>query len=126
MTEVLINLMTYCAVPVTAWCLYMRLYRRMEAKAVIEPPDIQFFLIFTVYGGWLMVFFILLARAWSDIMFLVLVYLIFVAPILMLCVAISLMQRFRLSLYHVGAFTASGIYVCMCAFIVFMGIVAAL
>jgi hypothetical protein len=120
MNEVLINLMTYGAVPVTAWCLYMRLYRQMEAKAVMEPPDIQFFLIFTVYAGWLMVFFILLTRAWSDIMYLVLVYLIVVAPVLMLCAAISLIQRFRLSMYHAAAFLASGIYVCMCAFVVFM------
>lgn len=117
-------LMTYCAVPLTAWCLYMRLYRSMEARGIFEPPDVQFFLIFTVYAGWAMVFFILLAGAWTDLMYLVLVYLLMVAPLLMLFVAVSVLPSYRNSLYHTWALVASGVYVSFYALIIFMGVVA--
>jgi hypothetical protein len=126
MNELLINLMTYSAIPVTAWWFYIRLYDRMEAKGVVEPPEVQFFFIFTVYAGWLMVFFILLSGAWSDLMYLVLVYLIFASPILMLGVTISLVPLCRLSRYHTGAIVASGIYLGMCALVVFMCVLAVL
>jgi hypothetical protein len=62
----------------------------------------------------MMVFFILLSGAWSDLMYLLLVYLICVAPILMLYVTISLIPQYRWSGYHTGALMASGAYVGVC------------
>lgn len=123
MSEMLMILMTYFAVPLTAWCLYMRLYRSMEARGVCDPLDVQFFLIFTVYGGWAFVFFILLAGAWTDLMYLVLVYLLLVAPLLMLFVIASVAVNYRHSLYHAWALVASSLYVGFYAFIIFMGFI---
>ncbi|MBD0370687.1 MAG: hypothetical protein ICV60_07630 [Pyrinomonadaceae bacterium] len=126
MNELLTTLFIYSAVPVTAWCLYMRLYNRMQAAGVVDSPDIQFFLIFTVYGGWLMVFFILISKVWTAMMYLVLVYLILAAPIMMLVIAISLISDYKLSGYHLWAFVASGAYTAICAFLIFVFIVALL
>ncbi|MCA1557197.1 MAG: hypothetical protein LC731_01500 [Acidobacteria bacterium] len=96
----------------------------MEARCAVEPPSIQFFLIFTAYAGWLMVFFILLFGAWSDLMFLVLIYLLLVAPVLMLGVAISLIPNYTQSSYHTGALVASGLYFSLFAMLIFMAMAA--
>jgi hypothetical protein len=124
MSEILMIFMTYFAVPLTAWCLYLRLYRSMEARAIFEPPDVQFFLIFTVYAGWVMVFFILLAGAWTDLMYLVLVYLLMVAPILMLFVIVSILPSYRNSLYHTWALVASVVYVGFYVLVICMSVLA--
>lgn len=124
MNELVMTLMTYLAVPLTAWSLFMRLYRSMEAKGVFDPPNVQFFLIFTVYGGWAMIFFILLVGAWAGWMIMLLIYLVMVAPILMLGVSLSIISNYRDSSYHTWALVASGIYVGFYALIIFIGILS--
>lgn len=113
MAELLEYLLAYGAVPLTAGHLYVRLHQQIDEKGVREPPGPELFLIFTVYGGWLMVFLVALARAWSNFLYLVLFYLLLVAPILMLCVAVVLIPRRQYSRYHMRALMASGGYVCL-------------
>jgi hypothetical protein len=97
-------------IPASGFCLYSRLRNRMLTAGIPDPPIIPFFILFATYGGWLLVVLTLLFWYWSGMATLGLAYLMFIAPVVMLRLAVRLYKRRNLSWFHFGAFVASAVY----------------
>ena len=106
-------LLTHLAVPLGVLQLYARLRRRMFEARVFDPPEKSLFFLLTAYGGWLMVAYVALQGAWSVFMSLVLVYLVLVAPVLMLILVIGLFPQRGESRYHYAVIVAGAAYACL-------------
>ena len=100
-------------VPLVGITVFLSVRERMLAKQIEQPPVVPLFLIFMTYGGWLMVFLTCLFWEWSGMATLGFLYLVLVAPIVMLVLAAMLNRRRRLSPYHFASFIASGVYPCL-------------
>lgn len=87
----------------------------MRAAQIERPPVFPLFIIFATYGGWLIVLLTMLLWYWSGMAVLGLIYLVFIAPVVMTVLAVLLYRQRRLSRYHFASFIASGIYPCILA-----------
>jgi hypothetical protein len=83
----------------------------MIEAGIPKPPIVPFFILFATYGGWLIVGLTFLLWYWSGMATLGLAYLIFIAPIVMLALAVLLYKRRNLSQFHFSAFSASAVYI---------------
>jgi hypothetical protein len=101
------------AVPLSGLLVFFRLLHSMRVAKIDRPPVIPLFLIFATYGGWLMIGLTLLFWFWSGMALLGLIYLIFIAPIIMTILAVRLFLDRGVSRYHYGSFVASGVYPCL-------------
>jgi hypothetical protein len=106
---ILVNL----AVPLAGFQVYIWVRNKMLDEDVEHPPVVPLFIIFATYGGWLLIFLTLLFWYWSGMALLGLMYLVFLAPIVMIVLAVMLYRQRELSNYHFGLFIASGIYPCL-------------
>jgi hypothetical protein len=100
-------------VPLVGVRLFLRLRERMRDADVPKPPDVPLFILFATYGGWLMVVLTTLFWRWSGMATIGLAYLIFVAPIVTVVLAVILYRQRRLSGYHSAAFWASAGCICL-------------
>lgn len=105
--SILINLV----VPVVGVALFLQLRRRMRDEEIEEPPIIPLFILFATYGGLIIALLTALFCCWSGMATLGLAYLLLVAPIVTLALAVALYRRRRLSRYHAAAFWLSAGYV---------------
>jgi hypothetical protein len=106
---ILVNLVA----PLVGLQIYIWLRNRIHAIGVERPPVIPLFIIFSTYGGWGMIILTLLFWYWSGMALFGLIYLVFVAPIVMTVLAVMLYHQRGLSRYHLGLFIASGVYPCL-------------
>ncbi len=109
--EIVKAALIHLAVPAAGLAVYLRLRRRMRESGVQNPPDVALFILFMTYGGWLMI--VLTALFWyaSGMLLLGLVYLMFVAPVVMIVMAVRLYPQRKVSRYHRGSFLASAAYI---------------
>jgi hypothetical protein len=98
-------------IPISGLLLYLRLRKRMLTTGIPDPPIIPFFILFASYGGWLLVILTLLFWYWSGMATLGLAYLMFIAPIVTLALAVRLYKQRNMSSFHFGAFVASVLYI---------------
>jgi hypothetical protein len=101
------------AVPLAGLLVFWWLRNNMRVAEIDRPPVIPLFIIFATYGGWLMIGLTLLFWYWSGIALLGLIYLVFIAPIIMTVLAVRLYLDRAVSRYHYGSFIASGLYPCL-------------
>jgi hypothetical protein len=109
--EVTIAILIHFVIPASGLGLYLRLRDRMIEAGIPKPPIVPFFILFATYGGWLLVGLTFLLWYWSVMATLGLAYLILIAPIVMLALAVRLYKRRNLSSFHFGAFATSAAYV---------------
>jgi hypothetical protein len=110
-TEIVGATLIYFVVPALGLCLYGWLRNRMLKTGIPDPPIVPFFILFATYGAWLLVFLTSLFMGWSGMATLGLAYLMFIAPIVMLAIAVRLYKQRNLSSFHFGAFVASAVYI---------------
>ena len=110
--EVVKAILIHLAVPFAGVQAFLWLRNQMRAAQIERPPVIPLFIIFATYGGWVILVLTLLFWYWSGMALLGLIYLIFIAPVVMIVLAAQLYRQRRLSRYHFGSFIASGIYPC--------------
>jgi hypothetical protein len=91
------------------WFLWLR--DDMREEQVENPPIISLFMIFATYGGLLLVILTTFFWYWSGMASLGLAYLLLLAPIVMLIIALCLYPQRKLSCFHKAAFVASACYV---------------
>ena len=108
--EIVKAVLIHVAVPLAGLGTFVWLRKTMRASEVERPPVVPIFIIFSTYGGWLMIALTLLFWYWSGIALMGLMYLAVVAPIVMIGMALMLYRQRRLSRYHSASFVASGIY----------------
>jgi hypothetical protein len=109
--EMAVAILIHLVVPVSGLCLYGRLRNRMIETRIPDPPTVPFFILFATYGGWLLVILTLLLWYWSGMATLGLAYLMFIAPIVMLALAVRLYKQRNSSSFHFCAFVASAVYI---------------
>jgi hypothetical protein len=101
----------YLVVPLAGVALFLQLKRRMRDAEIEEPPTLLLFILFATYGGLIVAILTALFWYWSGMATLGLAYLLLVAPVVTLALAVVLYRRRRLSSYHAGAFWLSAGYV---------------
>jgi len=111
--EIAKAILIHLVVPLAGLQVFYWLRNRMRSSGVERPLAIHLFLTFVAYGGWLMVILTAVFWYWSGIASIGLVYLVFVAPIVMTVLAVTLYRQRGLSRYHRGLFIASAAYPCL-------------
>lgn len=106
---ILVNLVA----PLAGLQVFFWLRNKMRDAEIERPPVIPLFIVFATYGGWLMIALTLLFWYWSGMALLGLMYLIFIAPFVMMVLAGLMFRQRRLSRFHFGLFVASMIYPCV-------------
>jgi hypothetical protein len=106
---ILVNLV----LPLAGFQIFIWLRNRIRAAGIERPPIIRLFVILATYGGCVMVILTRLFWYWSGMAILGLIYLIFIAPIVMTVFAVTLYRQRGLSRYHLGLFIASSMYPCL-------------
>jgi hypothetical protein len=109
--EIAVSILIHAVVPISGLGLYLRLRERMIEAQITDAPIAPLFILFATYGGWLLVGLTFLLWYWSGMATLGLAYLIFIAPVVMLALAVRLYKQRNLSSFHFGAFAASAVYV---------------
>ena len=109
--EILRALLIHLVVPLAGLWVFLRLRDKMLDAEIENPPVVPLLIIFATYGGWLIVVITLLFWYWSGAALLGVMYLLFVAPLVMIVLAIWLYPQRKLSPYHYSSFWASAGYV---------------
>lgn len=109
--EIAVATLIHVVIPASGLRLYLWLRNRMLTAGIPDPPIIPFLILFATYGGWLLVILTSLFWYWSGMATLGLAYLMFIAPVLMLALAVRSYKHRNLSSFHCGAFVASAIYI---------------
>lgn len=104
-------ILIHLAVPLAGVGLFLHLRRKMLLAKVEEPPVLLLFILFATYGGLIVAILTALFWYWSGMATLGLVYLLLLAPIVTLALAVVLYRRRHLSGYHAAAFWLSAGYV---------------
>ena len=100
-------------VPLLGVIAFALLCRRMRQLQIPSPPIIPYFILFAIFGGWLVVFLTDIFWRWSGMASLGVGSLMFVAPFLTAGIALVLRKRRALSAFHRGAFFVSIAYSCL-------------
>ena len=120
--DVVKALLIHLVVPAAGLQWFLSLRDDMREERVENPPIIPLFIIFSTYGGLLLVILTTFFWYWSGVASLGLVYLLFVAPIVMLLMAWRLHPQREMSRFHRAAYVASvtyvGVGVCLAAGII--------
>jgi hypothetical protein len=106
----LIGVLINFAVSLAGLMTFIWLRGEMRDAQIQRPPTIPLFITFATYGGWLVMILTVFFWYWSGMALLGLIYLIFVAPIVMAVIALRLYHDRLVSRYHYGSFVASGVY----------------
>lgn len=105
--EVYRAVLTHIAIPLAGLFLYWLLCQRMWKSDIESPPIIPIFILFSAYGGWIIVFLSMLFGYWSGMTALVFVGLLLVVPVVMGLLALYLFWQRNLSKYHYASFLLS-------------------
>ena len=110
--EVLRAILIHLVVPAAGIFLYWQLCLKMKRDNVENPPFVALFILFGIYGGWLIIFLTLQFWYWAGMASLGGLGLLSVAPIVTLGMSIYLFTNRKLSNYHYASYLASLAYVC--------------
>ena len=97
-------------VPLLGVLVFVLLCRRMRRAQIQSPPFFYYFILFSTYGGWLMVGLTALFWEWSGMASLGCLYLMLIAPFVTAGIAFSLRRSYALSVFHRVAYIASIVY----------------
>ena len=99
-------------VPLVGLTVFVLLCRKMQ-RTTQSPPFLSYFILFAIFGGWLMVCLTALFWRWSGLASIGVAALVLVAPFVTAGVAIHLRSRRPKSAFHRGAYFASIAYCCL-------------
>jgi hypothetical protein len=103
-------LIIYLFIPLFGLFSYLRLIRRAEKEKINNLPKLELFILFSTYGGLLLVVLTQIFWEWSGMASLGMIYLVIFAPITMaVTAALNFKKRF-LSKYHLCVYRASLLY----------------
>ena len=109
--ELLKAVLIHIVLPLAGLVLYLAVVWRMLDKQIDEPPVIMFFMIFATWGSLLVLILTRFFWYWSGMATLGFAYLILVAPIIMLIIAIASYLKRGVSGFHRAALVASASYI---------------
>src|SRR5919205_1255408 len=100
--EIVKALLIHLAVPLIGLWVFILLRDNMRAAQIESPPIMPLFIIFAVYSGWLMIALTLIFWYWSGMALIGALGLLFLAPIVMIGLAVWLYPKRKMSPYHYG------------------------
>ena len=109
-TEIKIALTIHLILPLTGLLYFLRLKKQMKNENVPNAPTIELFIIFSTYGGLLLVALTTLFWQWSGMASLGTFYLILAAPIVMGIIAYRQRQTKTISKYHNWTYLSGLLY----------------
>jgi len=109
--ETLRALTIHLIVPLIGLGLFEFLRRRMYRENIGSPPNIEIFVLFVCYGGWLLVILTGLFWFWSGMASLGFFFLLAIAPLFLLGCSYRLFLHRKISKYHLIALYASILYI---------------
>jgi hypothetical protein len=112
-------------VPLMGIVAYLLLCRKMLRSGIEMPPIFSYFVLFAIYGAWLVVILTGLFWMWSGMASLGFAFLFLCAPFPTLALALFLRKRRNLSAYHQAAFGLSTLYTVAIPFLIVVWIIVA-
>lgn len=109
--NIILGMFIHIVVPALGVLVFALLVRRMWREEVPSPPVLAYFILFSVYGAWLVLVLASIFGMWSGMASIGTIALVFVAPFVILVVGLTLYDRRLLSVYHWRAYVASVVYV---------------
>ena len=97
-------------VPLLGIAAYLLLCRRMLRSGVELAAVLSYFILFAIYGGWLVVFLTAFFWEWSGMASLGVFFLLFFAPFISLAASIVLWRQRPSSIFHRVGFVLSAFY----------------
>ena len=108
--EIIIALAIHLILPLTGLIYFLRLKKQIENEKVPTAPTTEIFLIFSTYGGLLLVALTTLFWQWSGMASLGTFYLILGAPIVMGIIAYRHRETRIISKYHKWTYLSGLLY----------------
>lgn len=108
--EIIITLLIHLIITALGLFLFLKLISKMKSEKIISPPILEYFIIFSTYGGLLLVILTSLFWKWSGLASLGTFYLILGAPFLLGFIAYQQYKKRKISKYHLKAFQISILY----------------
>lgn len=109
-TKIIIALTIHLLIPLLGLLIYIQLIKRIKKSNIINPPIIDLFLIFAIYGGLLIIMLTSLFWVWSGLASIGTIFLIIIAPIVMLTIIIRNYNQRTISVYHRGTFISAVLF----------------
>ena len=109
-TEVISALTIHLVIPLTGLLLFLRLKKKMKSENIINAPTSELLIIFSTYGGLILVALTTLFWQWSGMASIGTYYLIFAAPIVMGIIAFRFRQTKTNSKYHNWTYLSGLLY----------------
>lgn len=103
--------MIHVLVPAAGVVLFFWLVSRMFERQIENPPVFSLFIIFATWGSLLVLILTRFFLYWSGMSTVGLLYLVFLAPIVMFAIAVRCYLERKLSRFHMGALVASISYI---------------
>jgi hypothetical protein len=103
-------IVVYFLVPPVGVAVFVLLCYMMLRAGIPSAPYVSYFILFSAFGGLLMVVLTGLLGNWSGMHSLGTVFLVLVAPIVTAVIAFKLRRRRAMSPFHLGAYIASIVY----------------
>jgi len=97
----------YLLVPFLGVAVFLLVCRQMSRARIPSPPYFAYFVLFGIFGGWLLVLLTGLFWKWSGMASIGVFGLVLIAPLVTAALAVWLNPRRALSSFHRGAFAAS-------------------
>jgi len=117
--EVLVAIVIYLIVPLLGMGTYLLLVKRMLREDITNPPIIELFVIFAIYGAVLLIALTSLFWVWSGAASLGTLFLVFGAPIVMGFIAYRTRKRKNKSRYHQWTYALGWSYLVFLPFFLF-------
>lgn len=108
--DIIAALTIHLILPLAGLLWFLRLRKQMKDEVIPNAPTAETFLIFSTYGGLLLVALTTLFWKWSAMGTLGTLYLIFVAPILMGIIAYQNRKTRIISKYHNWTYLSGVLY----------------
>lgn len=108
--EIITALVIHLILPLTGLICFLRLMKRIKDENIINAPTTELFLVFSTYGGLLLVVLTTLFWQWSGMASLGTFYLILIAPFVMGFIAYRHRQTKSISKYHNWTYQSGLLY----------------
>jgi hypothetical protein len=99
-----VGLVINLLVPLLGVVVFGLLCRRMNRAAVPSPPYFAYFILFSVFGGWLVTALTVLFWMWSGMSSVGMLYLVGIAPFITALLAFRLRKQRTISSFHSWAY----------------------
>jgi len=108
--EIIIALTIHLVIPLIGLIYFIRMAIQIQKRGITNPPTAELFIIFSTYGGLLLVMLTSLFWKWSGMASIGTFYLIICAPIVMGIIAFRHRKTKTISTYHYGAYLYGLLY----------------